>query len=491
MDLNPEPLRPLQMGAYLKQRLVGQDEALYPFAGIVSNHINLLRGPADHPRLRSHTALTGPEGAGKSSLVRHAAAYAQMPLVTAEASEVTSQGLAGAVQYLFSRLVPIAKNMQRPEKEAMIHLRRLQRIPLNPGGPLNSDHPQAILISLLQGVEVGVGSQILAHPQSNLETPTVDTSRLLFVLDGDFDENSYRGEDTDRRGDPVNHSLVDLLHTDILRQLPNRLQLNPLTRRDLYALLHRPKCDALEPVKALLVRHGIELTFRDSGYQALAALAEREGHGGRGLNEAVAQAFQPYLQVLPSTGIQNLVVTARVVLDPAYSIPRLLRKHPLIPEYVRPERVGEESAASGSARPSRRTSLDVQAALRGKIPDAYISDAAHYLLKTGCRPMNLKRVIERFTKGVSAYATACNAQYGVQLEFTQDATESIVRIALSRGAKKAEDVIYQRLEPLDLKKLKENGITQIKVDYTTFFDPGNSMSKLLRTANRPPEGSAS
>jgi ATP-dependent HslUV protease ATP-binding subunit HslU len=118
----------------------------------------------------------------------------------------------------------------------------------------------------------------------------VDTSKVLFICGGAF----YASKPTD-------------LLPELQGRLPIRVNLNPLTEADLYAILTHGRFNLLEQQKALLATEGVSLTFDDQAVREIARLAHvinstRDNTGARQLHTLVERVVHDISFEAPSKG---------------------------------------------------------------------------------------------------------------------------------------------------------------------------------------------
>jgi ATP-dependent HslUV protease ATP-binding subunit HslU len=129
----------------------------------------------------------------------------------------------------------------------------------------------------------------------------VNTQHILFIAAGSFSR----------------HKPSDLI-PELQGRFPLRVELRPLSRDDLRAILVQPRNSLLRQYQALLRTEGVELVFTEDGVDAMADIAwhlnqRMENIGARRLQTVVEQVVEEISFNAPNFRGQRVVVDAEYV----------------------------------------------------------------------------------------------------------------------------------------------------------------------------------
>jgi len=177
------------------------------------------------------------------------------------------------------------------------------------------------------------------------ERRVVNTRNILFIMSGAFDglaeivqkRLGARSIGFDREVGPAGKADPSLLHrvkaedlieygfeTEFIGRLPVIAVLDPLSVEDLVAILQNANGSVVTAKKEDFLAYEIRLAFTDEALVRIAELAYEEQTGARGLVSVVERVLLPFETRLPSTDIEVLAVSRRMVDDPEGSLAELL-----------------------------------------------------------------------------------------------------------------------------------------------------------------------
>ena len=297
---------PMEIWNHLEQHVRGQEHAKREIAVAVYNHyLNQHLFPEISP-VGQHLLLAGPEGVGKTFLVRKTADFLGIPWIHVDASSLVQPALSGqALQGITDALLHKTGGDLKLAQHGIVLIDRLDhclRSSSSPGDP--GIAVQDAIVTLMDGV-------VLRHKEEPVRQ--LDTSRLLFICSGNFDwlqtvvtdrldENSKIGFQIDE--DPTESTHIrdliqksDLVALGLGEELASRFNkvsiLNQLTTEDLVHLLKEMKDGALPQKIHFWATHGIELNFTEDALAAIAEKAQEAGDGARGLSGVLEKVLDP------------------------------------------------------------------------------------------------------------------------------------------------------------------------------------------------------
>jgi ATP-dependent Clp protease ATP-binding subunit ClpX len=173
----------------------------------------------------------------------------------------------------------------------------------------------------------------------------VNTKNILFIMSGAFGDLTEIikkaaatgiGFEADVRPTEIPWEILkevraqDLVEfgfeSEFVGRLPVVVVFDELNQEDLFEILKNPNNPIIISKRMDFRAYGIDIRFEDEALKHIAALAEMEKTGARGLVSAIEKVLIPFETRLPSTDIKHFLVTKEVVDDPK-RLSRLLEKH--------------------------------------------------------------------------------------------------------------------------------------------------------------------
>jgi ATP-dependent Clp protease ATP-binding subunit ClpX len=350
----PRPsLPPKDIYARLNEYVVGQEPAKRVLSVAVYNHYKRLahRPRAGDPDLeKSNILLVGPTGSGKTLLAQTLARILDVPFCIADATALTEAGYVGEdVENILHRLIQAADYDLARAQKGIVYIDEIDKIARKSGGnpsltrDVSGEGVQQALLKIVEGARVNVPPQGgRKHPQQ--EFLQLDTSRVLFICGGTFDGlddilahrlQSHRPGNGNRRraataGTPERADHLapdDLMRYGLIPELVGRLpvvvNLAPLDRAGLLAVLTQPRNALVKQYQRLFAMDSVELTFTPEALERTVELALERQTGARGLRSILERTLLDVMYEVPSRSDVR-----RVVVDDAaiacQSRPRLL-----------------------------------------------------------------------------------------------------------------------------------------------------------------------
>jgi hypothetical protein len=111
---------------------------------------------------------------------------------------------------------------------------------------------------------------------------------------------------------------------EFIGRLPVVVACHNLTAAHLFEILTRSEGSLLHQYREAFQAYDIEAVFTEGGLQRIAALADRESTGARGLSSVLERTLREFKFTLPGAGIRRFAVTERTVDDPLADLAAVL-----------------------------------------------------------------------------------------------------------------------------------------------------------------------
>jgi ATP-dependent Clp protease ATP-binding subunit ClpX len=342
-------LTPREIYAHLDRHVVGQERAKRTLAIAAYNHgKRCAQRTVAGKRLikKANVLLAGPTGAGKTHLARTLAACLDVPFAVADATEYTEAGYYGKdVEVMLGELLRAAdEDVQRAQRgivfiDEIDKIARRGQVARTGAGArdIGGEGVQQSLLKLLEGREVFAPLNVTQHWNKH-DFVVVDTTDILFIAAGTFgdlrlaDEHRHVGfgsgaandghEGADRAPSRriTEKDLLDYgLLGELLGRLPVRVELEPLSARDLVAIMTDPPDSVVREYQALLKADGVDLRFSPAALRAIAADCLRRKTGARGLRTVVEDLCHDVMFDAPELAGETFEI------DESYASERLAR----------------------------------------------------------------------------------------------------------------------------------------------------------------------
>ncbi len=353
-DLLPEDLI-----AYLDQYIVKQDRAKAILATKICTHFNRIKHARSRPAdakdvmigsIKNNVLMLGPTGVGKTYIIKLIAEKIGVPFVKGDATKFSETGYVGGdVEDLVRDLVREADDDIELAQCGIVYIDEIDKIAGNRehiGADVSRTGVQRGLLKPMEETEVDL--KVAHDPVAMIQEieryrktgrqqkRVINTKNILFIMSGAFGDLPaiIRRRLTEKGigfGAPLKNVSED---PDILRhvrsedliaygfesefvgRLPVRAVFENLTENDLFEILHNPNNPIMLGKKLDFAAYGIDIKFDEETLKLLAISAYEENTGARGLVSAVEGALLPFERKLPSTGIRQFPVTARVIREP-------------------------------------------------------------------------------------------------------------------------------------------------------------------------------
>ena len=519
-------LKPEQLEAYLDQFVVRQDAAKEVLATKVCTHYNRVKLFREHPgesrfagvgQIKSNILMLGPTGVGKTYLVKLIARKIGIPFVKGDATKFSETGYVGGdVEDLVRDLVREAGGDIRLAEHGIVYIDEIDKIASatsSIGPDVSRTGVQRALLKPMEEteVELRVAHDMVSQMEAledwrrtgKKEKKTVNTRNILFILSGAFtgldeivkrrlmqSDIGFRAAERAPTNAPPSWYLHQAAPEDLIAygfesefvgRVPVTVVLDPLSEEDLFAILRNPNCPVIQGKKADFKAYGIDIHFEDEALRKLAALAQRQRTGARGLASVVEAALLKFEKKLPSTEIRRLVVTPDLVDDPVRELARLLADPADADLAERFERL------AAAERAELAKGFSAQALVLGgrcRLPmGAELADlAVRRMSVRGTDAEEACRVIGDAAAALDRFLAAFREKHAITLEFTPETRERIIVLA---GADAAEvEALCARLfanYSLGLNLLREHtGRDTFTISADAIIDPEGYLNGLIR-----------
>ena len=378
-DLNFD-LKPKEIKNYLDRYVIKQDDAKKALAIAVCDHYNHVRECHENPDAaitdysKQNIVMLGPTGVGKTYLIRHIAKLIGVPFVKADATRFSETGYVGAnVDDLIRELVSQADDNLELAQYGIIYLDEADKIATPPniiGRDVSGRGVQIGLLKLMEETEVDlrggndVASQMRAamefQKRGKVEKEVINTRHILFIISGAFtgmekiikkrmhkSRIGFSAEVASQTDDAALYlsnvtpkDFIDFgFEPEFIGRLPVHVVCNELVVDDLYYILKHSEGSIIRQYENAFNAYGINVLFADCGLRKIAEQAIEQKTGARALMTVCEKVLRNFKFELPSTGVEEFVVTSTVVGDPETELHRIIDNEEYNRNMVLQERV--------------------------------------------------------------------------------------------------------------------------------------------------------
>jgi ATP-dependent protease Clp ATPase subunit len=173
---------------------------------------------------------------------------------------------------------------------------------------------------------------------------TINTRHILFIVSGAFDglqkivqkrlREAVIGFAAKDRPAETPEEILAAAQTrefiefgfepEFIGRLPVRVVCQSLTEEDLFLVLKNSEGSIVRQYEQDFAAYGIEVLFSDDGLRRIAERAADEQTGARGLMTVCERVFREIKFELPSTNVKRFVVTRELVDNPGAELKRIL-----------------------------------------------------------------------------------------------------------------------------------------------------------------------
>lgn len=415
-SLDDFSLIPREVKAHLDRFVIRQDEAKKALSIAVCDHYNHAKNvramedsgeedPLEYQK--QNVIVVGPTGVGKTYLVKHIADMIGVPFVKADATKFSETGYVGGdVDDLVRELVRKADGNVELAEYGIIYIDEIDKLASKGGGAFGKDVSgrgvQTTLLKLMEETEVPLSnpmdmkgqmmSMMAMERGAKSQKETINTRHILFIVSGAFSglekiisqrvQSSRIGFLTDERSEVLDSELFRNAETqdfidfgfeaEFIGRLPVRVVCEKLEKNDFVNIMKFSEGSILRQYEREFEAYGIHARFDDSAIDKVAELAERENTGARALMTVLADTLREFKFELPGTSISELKIDSKLMEN----------KEKILAQY---------------------------------------------------RKEGLKVNIEKVRDEVAIYAREFSSDFGVKMEFTEDAVLALADLSLLQG----------------------------------------------------------
>ena len=359
-------MKPEELISYLNSFIVKQDEAKEILATKICTHYNKIKfmaaktGGSDRGigKIKNNIIMAGPTGVGKTYMIKLIAQKIGVPFVKGDATKFSETGYVGGdVEDLLRDLVYEVNGDIERAQYGIVYIDEIDKIAScgNIIGPdVSRTGVQRALLKPMEETEIDL--RVPHDPISQMEAiekyrrtgkrekKTINTRNILFIVSGAFNglediikkrmskEGIGFGAEIKSKDDKTEYlrhvSAEDLIaygfESEFIGRLPVGACFHQLEVEDLYEILKNPHSPIVNSKKKDFQSYGIDLQFEDEALRQMARMAYQEHTGARGLISAIEKVLLKFERKLPSTNIQELVVTVEMVKNPKEELKQLL-----------------------------------------------------------------------------------------------------------------------------------------------------------------------
>ncbi|HEX9948868.1 MAG TPA: AAA family ATPase [Thermodesulfobacteriota bacterium] len=359
-------MKPEELISYLNSFIVKQDEAKEILATKICTHYNKIKfmaaktGGSDRGigKIKNNIIMAGPTGVGKTYMIKLIAQKIGVPFVKGDATKFSETGYVGGdVEDLLRDLVYEVNGDIERAQYGIVYIDEIDKIASSGniiGPDVSRTGVQRALLKPMEETEVDL--RVPHDPISQMEAiekyrrtgkrekKTINTRNILFIVSGAFNglediikkrmskEGIGFGAEIKSKDDKTEYlrhvSAEDLIaygfESEFIGRLPVGACFHQLEVEDLYEILKNPHSPIVNSKKKDFQSYGIDLQFEDEALRQMARMAYQEHTGARGLISAIEKVLLKFERKLPSTNIQELVVTVEMVKNPKEELKQLL-----------------------------------------------------------------------------------------------------------------------------------------------------------------------
>ncbi len=298
--------KPTSIVKAVQPYVVGQEKAINSLAEAVCDHYQRLSLPeSERTKVKNtHILMMGPTGSGKTYVAQTVSEILGVPFVIYGLAGKTAQGYVGEnIDNAFNSLIEKAGAVDKAER-GIVFFDEFDKIAQKDitQRDIRGEDLQNELLKILEGESVSTAYG------------NMDTSNILYICGGAFDglaeivnNRSIKrklgfGADHNKESPNQHESLQRVSSEDLLAygfkkeligRLPDIVALNQLDQDQLVEIMTTAKDSYVQGKQILFGKsYGIELTFDDSAYHAIAEEAIARGTGARAIESILTTVLK-------------------------------------------------------------------------------------------------------------------------------------------------------------------------------------------------------
>ncbi len=255
----------------------------------------------------------GPTGSGKSATVKALAEALNRPYVCVDGASLSPEGYRGTnFSQTWKQLISAANGSLSKAEHGIVFIDEADKLFDKNIASIERNYRQIIqqqLLKALEGSEISCGTGFFS-------SGTINTQKMIFILGGVFENLPKADNDSEVTSEQLE---IFGVTPELTGRITDIVELELLNAEDLKKILFSSDCPAsIEKWKKLFKNLKCQLKIDSEVYDELVAYALRKQTGARGLESAVRQFLNPYLErvqqryqerlaLVPSHRIESLV----------------------------------------------------------------------------------------------------------------------------------------------------------------------------------------
>jgi ATP-dependent Clp protease ATP-binding subunit ClpX len=319
-DESKQIFNPVLIKEFLDSYIIGQDEAKIAISVAVCQHFKRINNPNKEIQLeKTNVLLMGPTGCGKTMMAKKISEYLDLPFAICDATGITEAGYVGDdVESVLVRLLNSAEGDIEKAQRGIVYIDEIDKLARKSESTsitrdVSGEGVQQGLLKMIEGSIMRLPSDNKRkHPKG--EMSEIDTSGILFICGGAFvgldkiikKRTSTSGigfhsvpEDKNKK-DTSYHDVTtkDLIAFGLIPEFIGRFGLitavDELDEKQLISILREPKNSLITQYQYLFQLDGVDLSFDDDAYRAVATRAKEMKTNARGLKNILEKTLLPY-----------------------------------------------------------------------------------------------------------------------------------------------------------------------------------------------------
>ncbi len=294
----------------LSKIVVGHDNAKKELSAIIYSHYFKINNKIKQNK-KNNILLIGPSGCGKTMFAKALSEILDIPFVIVDATSLTEAGYVGEdVETMLYRLYKNSNNNLKKAQNGIVFIDEIDKLAkkannLSITRDVSGEGVQQALLKMIEGniSYVPYGS-IRKNPMQ--ECMEFDTSNLLFIFGGAFINletiknkrlnnkkigfNNFNIINNNNKIIPldlINYGLIP----EFVGRITNIIELNPLTKDNLYEILLTSKYNLLDDYKNYFKLNNISLKIDNDAIDYILDLAIKDNLGARSLKSILENIF--------------------------------------------------------------------------------------------------------------------------------------------------------------------------------------------------------
>ena len=332
--------KPSDIKKYLDQYVIAQDIPKRKVAVAVYNHFkqnryNETKSDKKEPLDGTNILVLGASGSGKTLIFKTIAKMLSTIFVHVDCSALTETGYVGRdVDSILAEAVKQANGDIDLAQKAIIFLDEFDKLARKSGAEnsatkdVGGESVQQGMLKILEGTEISIS---LSNKKNILSenVVTIDTSNMLFVLNGAFEgldkiiaqrlnkksigfgENHKQYQKDELLKHVNSQDLINFgILPEVVARAPSVIVLDALTENDLIRILTEPKNAIVKQYIELFKMDNVQLTFKTNALKKIAKESISKKLNARGLRAILDSILSPLMFDIPNrTDVKEVIIS--------------------------------------------------------------------------------------------------------------------------------------------------------------------------------------